>query len=1708
MRGLGTAALILAAIATVGMLADFVFALPLWIRWTVWVAWMGAFGAALYACILRPVLYRASWSDLAAVAERQQPQLRECLTNAVGLLEAQTHAHGSPALIAALTDETVTRTRDVDLTRSIPAEPAARRLALGLSVLAILWLPSLLLPDPFAVAGKRFFMPWADIERAARFVIAVQPGDAVVGRGDALAISAELRSRFGATPLLDAAWLEWKDSAGVTQRVPMVVDQSAPGKMSQTWRVTLPRVDESLRYRVVTASVNSRRHGVTVVDPPALSALQVRVEPPIYTKLPAVSVRNPSQFEAWEDSRVTLTLETNKPIRAAEVDWPVAGKDEQLSSAKPVPHYVLAEPAAKGAASRWTASVTAERSGPYTIRLTDEHRLNNRTEPVRRVNIRIDAAPSVALSGSDEPVASSPDDILLLNVAARDDIAVATAEVHYAIARGGSDAPSENGSLKIQLPGLGTRFVKGEAGVDLKPLKLKPGDGVSYRVKVMDNRPLPRGPNAAWSSVRGLKIVDKAEPLSARRSTAERAQLQEMLTALKKSAAENRQATEQLRYAADAVQRGNGRWDAERQQSLTNREKTAQEVVDRLHLFAKELDEHPQFEALARPARQIANVEAEGGRELLDQARRSTDPSQRLDDLKQADASLTAVQTRLEEFQRRFDEMGRLEDDRRRLRGLAERQENLATRASELSVNPADRARLDQVQAEQNKLNRELEEMMQRSPELRADVLTAQAKEAAALAEHARDLARRQRDQARDASNLSPHDAILRDLAEAQRALEDDARRLALRVDSPLAENGRARLNAEALAQAVEPLRRGQIEQSTQALDGAENELRRLARDLEDVRNDPKALARRLAQRQDALRNQTAEVIRDTIQDRNAPTPVEKNALVGRVQPLAERQKAIARLAAAIPAPRDQRDALKNASERTIQALDALRDAKPNEVETRQNEARDALNHLANVLPDANQRREQARPIIGEARGRTENIVREVERHLHETGPQPGRPYDPQQAAADLAERLAPLAQQQGEVAADLAAIEVEPRTEPQRERAARRAQVLADALARARRDSLPALAADARASAERLEQKFYGRQPADDLAADLAAEMRDLAEAINDPAARTENARRLASAIRGLNAPDARLAHAAAMQAANDAARAVADPNAKPQDAIQRAADTTRALAQRLADADSLRDQVAMLARTQRALDQANGLEDRASAARAQRGIAEDFARVNAPDAEPARRSVNRALELADRAANPNLHDGQPTPTAEAQNLARQEAAQRLEQLAAKLSPTRETSHANSNVNSRARASELAREQRELANQIQAVQDRLEQTPDKNAARARVADELAPLAASQAALAGATRNISDPALDRDPRRNIERRRAAAETSQGRAAGAMTRRDPNRAAAFAREAAAGLEQLAQAIPENAPEPDPSRAPTPEDSELALRPAHANEARALAQRERQIRERLQAILGDRVPPQQSLRNEATALGRELANLRDQSRETSPRGQGPAHAAADLMQNHAPPAMDQGAEALGRGRPDVAREAQRRAAEAVERAAQQADDLAAALRADRPLQAPDAQADGTLAGVRDAQRQASQELAQARDPAVGRQAAQSAAGAMHQAAQGLRTAAQAPRSRSSDALAQRGEPETPNGNPSQTTKDPKNQRAGTAEADLSELKELVRAKTGRAWGELPGHLRTEILQMSQGRYREDYARLIQLYFKEIAASERDTSKTANP
>ena len=159
--------------------------------------------------------------------------------------------------------------------------------------------------------------------------------------------------------------------------------------------------------------------------------------------------------------------------RAVEVAWPKAvdGGEARVGGG------------GRGRRRRRSATValSADASGEYAVALRDAHGLASRPEPPRRVVVRPDAPPVVAVRGVDGLDEARADDTLRVGVAARDDVAVASAELHYTVerARRGRRTEDDAGHVAAPLAGLGHAAARGEAALGLKPLGLKPGDVVS-----------------------------------------------------------------------------------------------------------------------------------------------------------------------------------------------------------------------------------------------------------------------------------------------------------------------------------------------------------------------------------------------------------------------------------------------------------------------------------------------------------------------------------------------------------------------------------------------------------------------------------------------------------------------------------------------------------------------------------------------------------------------------------------------------------------------------------------------------------------------------------------------------------------------------------------------------------------------------------------------------------------------------------------------------------------------------------------------------------------------------------------------------------------------------------------------------------------------------------------------------------------------------
>ena len=553
---------------------------------------------------------------------------------------------------------------------------------------------------------------------------------------------------------------------------------------------------------------------------------------------------------------------------------------------------------------------------------------------------------------------------------------------------------------------------------------------------------------------------------------------------------------------------------------------------------------------------------------------------------------LGALGERLENLTQKLDAKAREAADMNRLDELAKREEDLAAAAQQTD---GDRASTDRVEAEQQAVRNELDALLRRTPALRGLVLGREIREAERLAGRARELAERERDEARQTEEPSKQAARLKELAELQRELEDDARKLGVSVEQALRENGRGQLSTDRISQPIEPIERGDMDVGRERLELAELDLRRFARDVADVPDDPKALATRLFRRQDVLNHDIDRALQ-SVAGRQL-TDDDKKALAARLKPLETRQRAIAELAKTIKPPegkegqaRFPRDAAQDAVAKTARAAETLPSRKTQEITDRKNEARQALERLANELQDSWRRQEPARQRFADARRLSNEVAEEIARNMRETDPRPDRPATTAGAAAELAGRLNSTADKQAQAVAALEAMEPEPRAAPQRERALRRAKKLA-AVLRDLRDAgkreqaralLRVTELEARVAMNRLELKLGGYSPADDLAQELADDARatkdSLAAARVSPdrtarARAAADARSLAAAIRNVAAPDAAAAKEEAVRLAVRAAKVLeggdgnADSPAGAAIAMQESAAAAQALADQLAD-------------------------------------------------------------------------------------------------------------------------------------------------------------------------------------------------------------------------------------------------------------------------------------------------------------------------------------------------------------------------------------------------------------------------------------------------------------------------------------------------------------------------------------------------------------
>jgi hypothetical protein len=1031
-----------------------------------------------------------------------------------------------------------------------------------------------------------------------------------------------------------------------------------------------------------------------------------------------------------------------------------------------------------------------------------------------------------------------------------------------------------------------------------------------------------------------------------------------------------------------------------------------------------------------------------------------------------------SAQERLAELKKRQDELAKKAKD------LAEKTDAASRIAQTQPLNPEDadkpkqaldKGDLDEAAKEQEKLRQELERLARDLEQAAANSKDPR--------EAARQLARLQ-DELRNRLAQETKNKPLDDLPAERRAAMEKQQEAIERAVSKLktpdgdrpAEAAKQRAQGDT-QQAKDLLKKGVANGADRKMQEAKDSLEKLA-DRLPTKEQRLQRARdeiaKLKQQQEAIRQQ-ADAAVEAARRHDPDAPATQRDLAKRLADSAKKQAALAEQLEKMDLP-GQEARQEKAADALQRAAGDLTAGRPQDTQASQQAAKRELDRLDQALNGQMPADDKVAELAKKQRLLAQDAARNADL------PDRGLQQDVQRRQAEVAREVEKL---QTPEAASAQADAAD---------AARKAA--ADGQ---KPDELAKKAKDAADKLDKLNEQVNGKEPAADAAKRLAERQKANADeqAKRPDNAGTGEARKKAwqelEELKNLRTGrDAQKAKQQAQDALSRAANHM-DPQANGK-AQKEATDALKDLADKLSkdqtakgdarDEDSA-DAAERLAKKQREL--ADKTRKDADAANREIGDARDKAAKEAADksAREQRDLANQAGELPGRDSPKDLQQAQESMGKAQDELARgnfdgavrkqQEAADALDRLSQKSRDGQRERAGGDNPGAPTReqidtARRLAEEQRKLQDEAMKAAEDL--AKENGSRKDNAVDDLAK---QQQEIAREAGDLAKKVVNRQGEKADQAKDAkqAADAAQ-QAAGQVKNGDLTRAKESGKQAADAMERLSQ---------DKAGGDT------------GQKAKDLARRQADMNQKLDELSKDsgagraqQAARQQQLEQTARELGHRLEQLAQQSGDPSGKPAGQAKDAAHSA-NRSGDQMQQAREAGRKGQRDQAGQSRDGAAESMERAAQQAADAAKQLGGEP--------GDGSA--------QAGQALDQAKGQMgeAGKRLGQGqpgeAAGAMEKAAGALQDAAGQLGGRPGQGPAQ-GQPrpgQNPGGqNPGGNIGGP----GGTV--DLRNLSPELAQYTGKRWGELPGEIKTKVVQELRARYGEDYARNIKLYFEQLA------------
>ena len=545
LHGLGTVFAITAAWLVFAFLADWGLHVPAPIRILHSAALVGIPAWFLWRELVRPFLRIPNRAGLAVLLERGDPELHELFISAAEF-QRSADANGDPELVRAVCEEAEERARSVRPQAVLDRKSPAMRVVAGLTCVGVTAMLFVASQNHAKIFFHRLLGRDVAWPQRTHLVLEIPNLDEVeitptlisvrVARGSDVAVV--IRAR-GVAP--DDVTLHFADGSRET----------LPRGNGRTYRRVLRQVQADQEFYVTGG--DDRDHEplvrLSVLQPPDISGIAVRVQAPSYTGLPETLEFN-RDVEVLAGSTLTVHVLADPPEARGIARLLPEDRSIELAP-RPFPVDPSTATDTLAAAPGLAFELTAERTIRYRFELTDSAGLSNPDPGLYGIRVAQDRPPEVlVLSPGRSDVETVAGGSIPVRVRAKDDFGLTSMRLSSSDVRGGAEPrsselvlralPGNESGSPVALEALAGRRI----GIEDLAGSEEVAEGALFLVEItaIDNR--EPEPNEGAASPFRVRIVSSDEFM--RRVQDRLARVRQQAAALSSLQTEKRQRVEEL----------------------------------------------------------------------------------------------------------------------------------------------------------------------------------------------------------------------------------------------------------------------------------------------------------------------------------------------------------------------------------------------------------------------------------------------------------------------------------------------------------------------------------------------------------------------------------------------------------------------------------------------------------------------------------------------------------------------------------------------------------------------------------------------------------------------------------------------------------------------------------------------------------------------------------------------------------------------------------------------------------------------------------------------------------------------------------------------------------------------------------------------------------------------------------------------------------